>query len=93
MNTPILESACSERIDSTLSVIIGDPKSVILFGLGEISTRSILSSIFVPNDSSDSSKKSVAGMYESRKSPKIKHTVRLLMKFPLLKMVLSIWVS
>ena len=72
---------------------MGAPKSVMLFGLGEISILSILSSIYVPDDSSESSKKSVAGMYERRKSPKIKHTVRLDISFPPRKIVLSIWVS
>ena len=93
VNTPMLESAFSERVDSKLSVIIGAPKSVILFGLGEISILSVVPSIYVPNDSSGSSKKSVAGMYERRKSPKIKHTVRLDIESSLRKMVLSIWVG
>ena len=89
----MLESAFSERVNSELSVIIGVPKSVILFGLGEISILSILSSIYVPIDSSGTSKKSVAGMYERRKSPKIKHTVRLDIELSLRKIVLSIWVG
>ncbi len=45
VNTPMLESAFSERVDSELSVIIGAPKSVILFGLGEISILSVVPSI------------------------------------------------